>query len=162
MRRVDNFKLYLDDNILEQDLANQRGRSRPEYQVGTREDVEGWYLDYLVALRKYLQSYIAHDLGLSTLASRKVRYLFSVPVMWDNAVVKRFERIAKEAGFGQERRHSVEISLTEAEAAAVYTVWSKRHWNSFDDYQLREGHVLLVCDSGGGTTARTSACLLAW
>jgi hypothetical protein len=69
-------------------------------------------------------------------------------------VVKRFEKIVKAAGFGKERRHSVEISMTEAEAAAVYTAWSMRHSKFSDNDRLQEDNVVLVCDCGGGTTAR--------
>jgi molecular chaperone DnaK (HSP70) len=47
-----------------------------------------------------------------------------------------------EAGFGTAPNHKMEVTLTEAEAAAVYVAKPR----------LRRGEVFLVCDAGGGTT----------
>lgn len=52
------------------------------------------------------------------------------------------ERTIKNAGFGRQPNHKASISLTEAEAAAVYAA----------KQQMMKGDVFLVCDSGGGTT----------
>ena len=57
-------------------------------------------------------------------------------------MVAETEQLIRNAGFGKADRHMVEISLTEAEAAAVYV--SKQ--------QYEKGDVFLVCDAGGGTT----------
>lgn len=57
-------------------------------------------------------------------------------------MIAETERLIKSAGFSERPNQKVRITLTEAEAAAVYA--------SRQAYQ--KGDVLLVCDAGGGTT----------
>ena len=57
-------------------------------------------------------------------------------------MIANIERLISSAGFGREEHHKATISMTEAEAAAVYV--SKQ--------QMKTGDVFLVCDAGGGTT----------
>ena len=53
----------------------------------------------------------------------KIEFLFSVPTTWKpHPTVERFRTIVKRAGFGRVNNHTVDIGLTEAEAAAVHTV----------------------------------------
>lgn len=52
-----------------------------------------------------------------------IEFIFSVPTTWSPGVAEDLRLLAKEAGFGQDSSsHSVEIGLTEAEAAAVCTL----------------------------------------
>ncbi len=57
-------------------------------------------------------------------------------------MITETEKLIKQAGFGENARQAVRISLTEAEAAAVYA----------SEQSYEKGDVLLVCDAGGGTT----------
>ena len=68
----------------------------------------------------------------------------STPTTWKSPnLIAILEQAIKDAGFGKRSsHHHVNISLTEAEAAAVYA--SKQHYE--------QGDVFLVCDAGGGTT----------
>ena len=69
--------------------------------------------------------------------------MFSVPTTWKNpAMIAETEQLIRNAGFGREQNHNLEITLTEAEAVAVYA--SKN--------QYQKGDVFLVCDAGEGTT----------
>lgn len=160
----DLFKLYLDPAVLEGVF-----RSGREYAPGTIDDVRMWFKHFLRELYEYIWEYLGNwfedDWQTST-----VEYIFSVPTTWnDPAVVEDFKGIVRAAGFGENKRHSVIIGLTEAEAAAVYTaknVASQRAASgpgvdlmlttksATGGAGIREGHTLLVCDSGGGTTVR--------
>ncbi|KAH0545477.1 hypothetical protein FGG08_000478 [Glutinoglossum americanum] len=114
----------------------------------TIDDVRMWYRDFLTALRKHIAGYLEDLFGRDWEKSR-IEFIFSVPTTWKQlAVVEDFRAIMKEAGFCL-NKNSVTIGLTEAEAAAVYTVSgdTMRHG-------IREGHTLLICDAGGGTTVR--------
>lgn len=72
-----------------------------------------------------------------------MEFLFSVPTTWQIPVtIAHTEKLLRQAGFGTELKHIVKVSLTEAEAAAVYV--------AKQSYQI--GDILLVCDAGGGTT----------
>jgi hypothetical protein len=162
----DLFKLYLDPAVLKSVF-----HGAPEYAPGTIADVHMWFRDFLQELygyiSKYLDNWFADDWRHST-----VEYIFSVPTTWnDLAVVEDFKEIVREAGFGESENHSVIIGLTEAEAAAAYTaknVASQKQANNPDTdlmftpksaargAGIREGHTLLVCDSGGGTTVCVS------
>lgn len=57
-------------------------------------------------------------------------------------MIARLECLIHEAGFGDRENDSVKISLTEAEAAAVWV--AKQNYEKDDVY--------LICDAGGGTT----------
>jgi hypothetical protein len=47
-----------------------------------------------------------------------------VPTTWESQKMlsRNFEDVIRSAGFGSHPNHTVEVGLTEAEAAAVYTV----------------------------------------
>lgn len=69
-----------------------------------------------------------------------------MPTTWAPVpTVERFKRIVRDAGFGSQNHHSVNIGLTEAEAAAV-------HVSIEAPGIFHENDILLVCDAGGGTT----------
>lgn len=170
MRILDRFKLYLDERFLEDTF-----QGRPNYRVGTHEDVKMWYLDFLTEIYDYSTKYICAELGLSHWESKPVQFTFSVPTIWDDSVIELFEKLVRDAGFGKPPRHSVTIDLSEAEAAAVYTMKSLDYhrtvtsiWDDLDlafeasieRPHLEEGDVILVCDSGGGTTVRLSLIFL--
>lgn len=76
-----------------------------------------------------------------------VEFVFSVPTTWTNQeVINTFKTVIRHAGFGAEGpRHSAEVDLTEAEAAAVATL--KTSAVAFD-----AGSLFLTVDAGGGTT----------
>jgi len=136
--------------------------------VGTHEDVQMWFVDFLKALYNHIVTQNCDHLNLTDWNFTTVHYVFSVPTIWDGtAVVKIFEKIVEDAGFGKATDHFVELDLTEAEAAAVYTARSSKNQRlvsfvgedeesavgaSTEGPSMEKGHILLVCDSGGGTT----------
>jgi hypothetical protein len=124
------FKLFLDPT------HDSQSRRKPDVREARK-----WFVDYMRCL---FHAVVQHfDDSYARWRTRRVEFLFSVPTTWKNpAMIAEIESLIKQAGFGSDRNHSVKISLTEAEAAAVCV--------SKQGYQ--KGDVFLVCDAGGGTT----------
>ncbi|KAH6665116.1 hypothetical protein B0J14DRAFT_492708 [Halenospora varia] len=137
--RVEWFKRYLDPQVLRrfQDARPDRAYSS--------EAISRFYKDYLTSLYDHLKWVLRSQSGDWRRAT--VEFLFSVPSTFKSpAISEKYLGYIRDAGFGQGGpNHSVEISLTEPEAAAVYTVTE-----SARGYQPNE--VLMVVDAGGGTT----------
>ena len=159
----DRFKLYLVEDLFQKAL-----RCLGDHPPGNFEDVKMWFGDFLTALYKEIKKYISKKLELDDWRAAKVEYLFSVPTTWYNhpEVLEMFKAIAAKAGFGESEEHSVQISLSEAEAAVVYTAASQRNRHlvgrsaslADDLSRLRQGNTVLVCDAGGGTTVCFTYC----
>jgi hypothetical protein len=123
------FKLYLDPTY--KDAFNDQP---------TIDEARKWFTDYLTFLFAAITQHF--DESFPRWTSKRVEFLFSVPTTWKNpAMIAELESLLKRAGFGERINHATKITLTEAEAAAVYA--SK---------QYQKDDVLLVCDAGGGTT----------
>jgi hypothetical protein len=124
------FKLYLDP------AHRDAFRHAPDL-----EDVRRWYKDYLSCIYKNVSQTFSDT--IPRWSSKNVEWCFSVPTTWRSpAMIAQTEKLIKDAGFEQKSNHKVRISLTEAEAAAVYA--TKQNYE--------RGEVFLVCDAGGGTT----------
>ncbi|KAH0173608.1 hypothetical protein KCU67_g1193, partial [Aureobasidium melanogenum] len=124
------FKLFLDP------AHKPRSRHIPDVREARK-----WFVDYMRCLyRAIVQRF---DDSYARWSTRRLEFLFSVPTTWKNpAMVAEIEALIKQAGFSSNKNHTVRISLTEAEAAAVCI--SKQGYE--------KGDVFLVCDAGGGTT----------
>lgn len=124
------FKLYLDPDYRD---------SNPN--APTHHEAQRWFTDYMRHLYRYLQSWFSRS--FPRWDTRYVEFLFSVPTTWKNpAMIACLEMLIRDAGFGDRPSHTVHISLTEAEAAAVWV--AKQNYEKDDVY--------LICDAGGGTT----------
>lgn len=108
----------------------------------TLEQARMWFVDFLACLFKTIDRYL-NDV-IPRYQSKSVEFKFSVPTTWKNpAMIAEIEQHIREAGFGSRSKfHKAEITLTEAEAAAVYAAQQR-----YD-----AGQVVLVCDAGGGTS----------
>jgi hypothetical protein len=116
------FKFYLDKpNLVDSFKKN------PEAAPGTSRDVMTWYTDFLTALYVHIVAHLKDPPWCVDLNSTKVEFIFSLPTSWKGKVVEDFEEIVKEAGFGTEGNCSVDIGLTEGEAAAVSTALILEH-----------------------------------
>lgn len=137
----DWFKTLLDPANLEIQKQQQG-----IHESTTHEDVRRWYRDYFLNLYCHIEQEL-----FSALAnfewSKQRSILFSVPTTWNHNLVEEFRNLVHEGGFGgrEELHHTVTMSLTEAEAAAVHVATE-----SPDIF--KKGDVLVVCDAGGGTT----------
>ncbi|UPK98335.1 hypothetical protein LCI18_009270 [Fusarium solani-melongenae] len=103
--------------------------------------------DYLREIYRHTKQTYEEMTGTLDWASSSVLFLFSVPTTWRGLDVSNtFKATIRAAGFGTEGpRHSAQIDLTEAEAAAVDTLKSSV-------VGFRAGDVFLTIDAGGGTT----------
>lgn len=110
------FKIYLDPE--EYEKAREKGADAPR----THERVRDAYRDYLSKIHLQIEKELGRSTG-TTWNRARIEFLFSVPTTWTSlGVTKDFETLVREAGFGRDSpNHTVSISLTEAEAAAVYT-----------------------------------------
>lgn len=108
--------------------------------------VEKWYRDYLKALYDHIKIQLGQQLSRGKWDDSRIVFSFSLPTTWtDKSIVERFRSLIKQAGYGEHANHTVELGLTEAEAAAVHV--SKEAPDFFS-----KGDIALVCDAGGGTT----------
>lgn len=55
------------------------------------------------------------------LETTPVEFLFSIPTVWSPEIVEEFRRCIKNGGFNEKRHHKTQVTLTEAQAAALYT-----------------------------------------
>ena len=158
----ERFKFFLDPKVLKDTF-----RGGPTSKVWPHQDVEMWFVDFLSALHNHIVVEIIRSLQLTDWPFTTVQYVFSVPTVWEGtAVVKAFEQVVKMAGFGKAADHCIKVDYTEAEAAAIYTAWNAKNQQhvrsggddradgrpSSEGLNLQKGDILLVCDSGGGTT----------
>lgn len=136
------FKTFLDPEQLK-----KKQQTDPHSAPRSLSQVKRWFEDYLRAIYRVTEEYISGRLEGSNWHDAKIVFIFSLPTTWTSlSVVEDFRTVIKRSGFGAGgKNHSLEIGLTEAEAAGVYTVR-----NQTQSYQ--EGDVMLVCDAGGGTT----------
>ncbi|EXJ73469.1 uncharacterized protein A1O5_03230 [Cladophialophora psammophila CBS 110553] len=125
------FKLYLDPDFKD-----------PYEGAPSVQEAQRWFTDYLSRLHQAVERHLRDT--IPRYDSKRVEFRFSVPTTWKNpAMIAETKQLIHKAGFGRRSaRETVEVSLTEAEAAAVYA--SKQQYSS--------GDVFLVCDAGGGTS----------
>ncbi|KAF2403093.1 hypothetical protein EJ06DRAFT_472162 [Trichodelitschia bisporula] len=140
----DWFKTFLDPAVL------RAAQARDPANIPSQADVDRWTQDYLQALYQHVKFKLSAEMPAhKPWSSAKVEFIFSVPTTWSpHPTVEKFRTIATRAGFGESPLHAVKVSLTEAEAAAVYTSVEAPGLFSADE-------VVLVCDAGGGTTDLT-------
>lgn len=117
----------------------------------TLEEAQRYATDYLRQVYGHVKRSIEMQIGLGYIpggwATRAVDFLFSVPTTWTRMeTINCFKGIIRNAGFGVEGpRHSAQIDLTEAEAAAVATLKTSA-------IKFGRGSLFLTVDAGGGTT----------
>lgn len=135
------FKTLLDPKNLE------RQKVLYPADTTTHEEVRHWYRDYLTALYEHVKLRLSAELPNFEWSAAHVELLWSVPTTWTPQIVELFRKIIGQAGFGgpANASHTVTISLTEPEAAAVHT-------STVAPGIFKEDDVLVVCDAGGGTT----------
>lgn len=125
----ERFKLFL--------KAGHYGHQSPPLK-----EVEKWFQDYMSCIYRAVQEHFVRS--IPRWESRKIAFVFSVPTEWrDPGMIDGIEKLLTAAGFGSLKNHSIKITLTEAEAAAV---------SAAKESGYMTGDVLLVCDAGGGTT----------
>ncbi|KAG5980824.1 hypothetical protein E4U55_003578 [Claviceps digitariae] len=137
--RREFFKLFIDNANL---AAGQAIPRAPK----TMDEAQRFATDFLAQVYAHIRDTIQMQIGRSW-TDLAVLFLFSVPTTWTRIhVINTFKGIIRSAGFGvQGPRHSAQVDLTEAEAAAVATLQTS-------PLALQPGSLFLAVDAGGGTT----------
>lgn len=116
-----------------------------------------WFRDYLASIREHTLEFL--KASFVQFERKRVEFVFSVPTVsssplnhmvsanmlktWrDPRLIKRIEEQIGASGFGRNPNERAHITLTEAEAAAVYALKSG----------MPEAQNFVVCDAGGGTS----------
>lgn len=130
------WKLFLDEKVVKAAFGNKK----PGF---TQKDIATWYEDFLSELYKHVEAHFVNT--VPKLWKSDVQFVFSVPTTWEEDVIDRFKTCFTNAGFGRESGHTAQVTLTEAQAAAVCTANEQSN-------QFEKGSLILICDAGGGTT----------
>jgi len=138
-QRKEWFKTYLDPVKLKKFCDNSPTEA---FQM---DEVREWYKEYLRNLYEHIRVTVKRT--HNQWERLAINFVFSVPTTWSSlSIPKNFEELIRQAGFADGGlEHTVEIGLTEPQAAAVYTLRDSSR-------QFSVGDVILVCDAGGGTT----------
>lgn len=114
---VEWFKIFLDP-----DEYNKRKATTPNDVPSSHQQVRLAYRDFLQQLCIYIQKQLEDQ--VRSWQDATIEFSFTVPTTWTKiSVINDFKSLAREAGFGQGGlKHTIQIGLTEAEAAAVYTL----------------------------------------
>lgn len=79
-----------------------------------------FFTDFLKELHRVILQELAAIYVLDP-KSKSIEFLFSVPTTWAPSVVKEFKDCIVKAGFEETKDHKADVTLTEAQAAALYT-----------------------------------------
>ncbi|WJG34653.1 uncharacterized protein FOBCDRAFT_256705 [Fusarium oxysporum Fo47] len=101
---------------------------------GDNGQVKSLYRDFLTSLYGELSTkrFTPASLGGKNFEEAEVLFLFSVPAIWDPAVVRDFTQLVCDSGFERVGLHSVRVTMTEPQAVAAYEICVPNL-----DYQLK-------------------------
>ena len=141
-RLLENWKIFLD-----QQMINEARQAELEDVPRSLQETQAMVTAYLEQIYYHIKESIQAEIGRGW-AEKTIIFVFSLPTTWTSmATVERFKEAIAKAGFGMENpaKHTAEVDLTEAEAAAVFTLKEAQ-------VKYNVGDILLICDAGGGTT----------
>ena len=112
------FKIFFDE--AEYDRVRKK-RQSISYLPPSHSHVRKYYEDFLRQLYPHIKTHLKDN--VRDWSAADIEFLFSVPTTWTKlGLTQDFKRLAVNAGFGKDgAHHVVEVSLTEAEAAAVHS-----------------------------------------
>ncbi|KAK4228838.1 hypothetical protein QBC38DRAFT_135987 [Podospora fimiseda] len=144
--RREFFKIFIEPDTLL--AAQQQGLSSAP---SSTMEAQRFVTDYLREIYSHVKETIETEIGRRHIPGGwndlAVEFLFSVPTTWTSqSVINAYKGIIRAAGFGLDGpRHSAQVDLTEAEAAAVATLKTSA-------VSFMMGSLFLTVDAGGGTT----------
>jgi hypothetical protein len=141
-RLLENWKIFLD-----QQMINEARQAEVEDVPRSLQEAQEMVKAYLEQIYYHIKESIQAEIGRGW-EEKTISFVFSLPTTWTAvATVERFKEAIASAGFGMDNpaKHTAELDLTEAEAAAVFTLKEAQ-------VKYNVGDILLVCDAGGGTT----------
>ncbi|KAM7216812.1 hypothetical protein V8F06_007789 [Rhypophila decipiens] len=143
--RREFFKIFMEADTLAS--AQEQGLSSAPSSI---YEAQRFVTDYLRQIYAHVKLSIETEIGrrhMGGWTDMSVEFVFSVPTTWTSlSVINTFKTVIQNAGFGMEGpRHSFQVDLTEAEAAAVATLKTSA-------VVFEMGSLFLTVDAGGGTT----------
>lgn len=96
--------------------------------------------EFLSCLREHAVNVLRLKVGNGVVESTPIRFIVTVPAIWDDAAKARTLQCAVEAGMGNDVR-----IISEPEAAVVHAL------DAMDPHNLVVGDKFVLCDAGGGT-----------
>lgn len=128
-------------------MINEAQQAEVEDVPRSPQEAQDMVAAYLEQIYYHIKESIQAEIGRGW-EEKTISFVFSLPTTWTSvAILERFKAAIAKAGFGMENptKHTAELDLTEAEAAAVFTLKEAQ-------VKYNVGDILLVCDAGGGTT----------
>jgi hypothetical protein len=141
-RLLENWKIFLDPPMI-----NEARQAEVDDVPRSLAEAQRMVTAYLEQIYFHIKESIQAENGRGW-EEKTIFFVFSLPTTWTSlATVERFKEAITNAGFGQENpsKHTAELELTEAEAAAVFTLKEAQ-------VKYNVGDIILICDAGGGTT----------
>lgn len=143
--RREFFKIFMEADTLAS--AQEQGLSSAP---ASTFEAQLFVTDYLRQIYGHVKHSIETEIGrrhTGGWTNMAVEFVFSVPTTWTSlSVINTYKTVIQNAGFGVEGpRHSFQVDLTEAEAAAVATLKTSA-------VAFEMGSLFLTVDAGGGTT----------
>lgn len=130
--------------LLESKHLNQKNQTLAEagYPTQSEADVTRWLEDYLSQIYRQTKQEISSQYNWET---STVVFIFSLPTTWSShaMIERKFKNSIFRAGFGSVGpNHTVELGLTEAEAAAVYTADAGQNLYQVSWFIMKSGILL--------------------
>ena len=96
--------------------------------------------EYLICLREHTLRVLKSQLGQGVLDTTPLRFVITVPAIWNEAAKAQTLQCAVDASLGSDIR-----IVSEPEAAVVHA------FDAMDPHDFRRGDTFVLCDAGGGT-----------
>lgn len=139
-RIVEWFKPFLNPEYLK-----AARRTSATFYPKSDSEVRRWYIDYLRKIYDVVQKEILKDEAVRPWDAMQIEFRFTWPTTWTPADIESFRDCIVAAGYQNDQgSHRVDLSLSEAQAAALYAAGQSAA-------NVKDGHKVMVCDVGGGT-----------
>ena len=112
--------------VLEEKFKTDFGLvARNKSEWTEQKKAELLYQHFLTCIYEHLRTHFnAGHLGGRNWDDLRIQFSFSIPATWkvEGGKIQAFRKLAKDAGFGRQKLHDVQVSLTEPHAVAAYTM----------------------------------------
>jgi len=118
---------------------------------GPRKNAVEIVADFLAQVKDHLIKNLDEKYGQELWRTLPITLVVTVPAVWTDAAKERTLQAVRRAGFNSTVFPMLKrtITITEPEAAAIYTISSLR--GSVQQEKMAIGDGFVVCDMGGGT-----------
>ncbi|KAI7894682.1 uncharacterized protein EV154DRAFT_69463 [Mucor mucedo] len=107
-------------------------------------------LDVIKIIADYLNLFINHVIEAGLLKKYKIKYVMTVPAMWNSEARDSMACTAMAAGLVKKKDLDQLLIISEPEAAALFCMKRMTEYFKKEDEELNDTN-FIVCDAGGGT-----------